>query len=183
MNRKPNSRRWKQVVRICLACILALDAFLLYVDWRASSAAPQAQALERDRLARTARLLSADVTLGRSIQKQLPATQKQCDSFYQQYLQPDSTGYSVLVADLTEMVKNAGVESTGYGFRPSKVKDSRLTEITISTTVQGDYQGLIRLLNAMEHSRHFYVLDSLTFASEASGTIKLNLLLRTYFRT
>jgi Tfp pilus assembly protein PilO len=183
MSQKSASRRWKQAVRICLACVLALDAFLLYVDWRASNAAPQAQVQERDRLALRAKLLRADVTLGETIEKQLPTIQKSCDSFYRQRLLPDSTGYSVLVADLNHMFKDAGVETSGVNFRPSPVKDRNLSEVVITSTVQGDYQGLIRLINALERSPHFYVLDGLTIASESSGTIRLNLSLRTYLRT
>ncbi|HEV2489918.1 MAG TPA: type 4a pilus biogenesis protein PilO [Candidatus Acidoferrales bacterium] len=170
-------------MKICLACVLALDALLVYEDWRASNTAPQAQAQERDRLALRARQLHADVALGRAVEKQLPTIQKQCDSFYQQRLLPDSTGYSVVVADLSRIVKDAGVQSNGVNFRPSQVKDRGLSEVVITATVQGDYRGLIRLINALERSPHFYVLDGLTLASESSGTIQLNLSLRTYFRT
>lgn len=183
MRQKPNSRRWKQAVKICLAFVLALDALLVYEDWRASNAAPQAQAQERDRFALKARQLRADVTLGKTIESQLPVLQKQCDSFYQQRLLPDSTGYSVVVADLNRMVKEAGVETNGVNFRPSQVKERNLSEVVITATVQGDYRGLIRLINALERSPHFYVLDGLTLASESSGTIQLSLSLRTYFRT
>lgn len=183
MSSENKSRTWKRAVKICLACILALDAALLYADWRARSAAPQSQARQLSQLAQKEKLLSADVALGESVEKQLPGIQKDCDSFYQKYLLPNSAGYSVIVADLGRMSKDAGVETGGVTFRQAEVKDSDLTEIGISASVQGDYQSLIRFLDALERSPRFYVLDGLTLASESKGPIKLNLSLRTYFRT
>lgn len=182
MNPRENFRRWKLAAKICLACVLALDALLVYVDWRANSAGPQAQASERARLSQRAKLLRADLVLGKSAEKQLPAIQRDCDLFYQRYLLSNAAGYSVIVADFSKMAKDAGVQPGGVNFHQSQVKDSDLTEIAITASVQGDYQGLVRFINALERSPHFYVLDGLTLASESSGPIKLNLSLRTYFR-
>ena len=183
MSSLQNPRRWKQAVKICLACIVALDLLLAYVDWHARNSAPQAQAVERASLTQKAKLLSADVALGKSVEKQLPAIQKDCDQFYQQYLLSSSAGYSVIVADLSQMARVSGVEPGGVTFHQSDVKDSGLTQIEIAASVQGDYQSLVRLINELERSPHFYVLDGLTLASESKGPIKLNLSLRTYFRT
>jgi hypothetical protein len=58
-----------------------------------------------------------------------------------------------------------------------------LVQIDIATAVEGDYDGLIQFLNKLEHSENFYVLDSLALASSSAGKLRLNLQLRTYFRT
>jgi hypothetical protein len=56
-------------------------------------------------------------------------------------------------------------------------------QIDIATAVEGDYESLVSFLNKLEHSDHFYVLDSLALASSSAGKLRLNLQLRTYFRT
>lgn len=56
-------------------------------------------------------------------------------------------------------------------------------QVDIATSVEGDYDSLIQFLNKLEHSDNFYVLDSLTLASSSAGKLRLNLQLRTYFRT
>jgi type IV pilus assembly protein PilO len=183
MIQKSNSRRWMKAVKIALACVLGADGILLYVNWRTASSAPQAQELERINLAAKARQYAADVSRGEAIKKDLPQVQAECNSFYEKDLLPGSTGYSAIIADLGQMARDAGVQTGNIGFTQTPVKDRDLNEVAIAATVQGDYPGLIRLLNAMENSRHFYVLDSLALASETSGAIKLNLVLRTYFRT
>jgi hypothetical protein len=58
-----------------------------------------------------------------------------------------------------------------------------LMEIDISTAVEGDYESLVNFLDKLEHSDHFYVLDGLALASSTAGKIRLNIQLRTYFRT
>ncbi|HEV2287629.1 MAG TPA: type 4a pilus biogenesis protein PilO [Candidatus Acidoferrales bacterium] len=182
MSGKNKSRRWKLAIKIALGCILTMDVALMVVSWQAAGEQPQVQKTERDRLAARAKLLSADVEKGKKIEKDLPDVGKECDSFYQSNLLPESSGYSTLVADLGQMAKNAGVQTSGVSFKEQTVKDRGLNEVTITAAVQGDYQGLVRLINELEHSSHFYVLDGLTLASESSGTIKLQVALRTYLR-
>lgn len=183
MNTRQNSRRWKKAVEICLACVLVLDVILLYADWRARSAGPEEQIQRRTQLEQLSKLLAADVAKGNLVEKQLPLTQKQCDSFYEQHLLSSATGYSVILPEITQMARSSGVTASDVKFNSSQVKDRNLTQFEISADVQGDYQGLIRFINAIERSNHFYVLDGLTLASETSGGLKLNLSLRTYFRT
>jgi hypothetical protein len=56
-------------------------------------------------------------------------------------------------------------------------------QVDISTAVEGDYDNLVQFLNKLEHSDNFYVLDSLTLAPSTVGKLRLNMQLRTYFRT
>ena len=58
-----------------------------------------------------------------------------------------------------------------------------LVQVDISTAVEGNYEGLINLLDKLEHSENFYVLDRLALGSSNSGRQRLNLQLRSYFRT
>ncbi|HKV29210.1 MAG TPA: type 4a pilus biogenesis protein PilO [Candidatus Acidoferrales bacterium] len=182
MTSRNNSRKWKLAVKIALACLLVLDGALIFANVRIANEAPQSQALERNHLAEKDKLLAADVAEGKAIEKHLPDVGKECDAFYRTNLLPASTGYSTVISDLGQMGKDAGVQIGGVGFHETAVKDRGLSEVQMSAAVQGNYQSLIRLINSLEHSPHFYVLDGLTLASEASGNIKLNVTLRTYFR-
>ncbi|MGB7025396.1 MAG: type 4a pilus biogenesis protein PilO [Candidatus Acidiferrales bacterium] len=169
-------------MKIALACLLVLDATLIFANVRIAKEAPQSQAQERNRLAEKEKLLAADVARGRAVEKHLPDVGKECDAFYQRNLLPASTGYSTVISDLGQVGKDAGVQISATGYHETTLKDRGLTEVQISAAVQGDYQSVIRLINSLEHSPRFYVLDGLTLASETSGAIKLNLTLRTYFR-
>lgn len=183
MNRRSNSRKWKLAVMIALGCVLAADAALGVISWNAASESPQAQAQKLAQLTRTARLLSADVQKGQAIQKRIPELASECAGFYQRDLLPASSGYASVIADIGQMSRAAGVQSSGLKLSEEQIKDRGLEEIRISSAVEGDYPALIRLLEALERSPHFYLLDELGLSSQKSGTIKLDLKLRTYFRT
>jgi hypothetical protein len=49
--------------------------------------------------------------------------------------------------------------------------------------MQGAYPSLVSFINGLERSKSFYLLDSLSLDSSTDGLLKLNLELRTYFRS
>ena len=183
MNRRANSRRWKIGVIVALACVLGTDIALGVMSWNAAAEAPQSQAQKLVQLTRTAKLLAADVQRGQAIEKRIPDLTTECSGFYQRDLLPMSSGYASVIADIGRMSREAGVQSSGLKLSEEDVKDRGLEEIKISSAVEGDYSALIRLLEALERSPHFYLLDELSLSSDKSGMIKLDLKLRTYFRT
>jgi hypothetical protein len=183
MSAKTKSWKWKLAVKIALGCVLAADGALLVLNWRTASADPKEQAAELIRLKQTSKLLAGDVQKGRQIAKRLPSLQNECDGFYQKDLLPSSSGYASVIADIDELAKTAGVETSGLGLHEIDVKDRGLKEVQLTGAVQGDYASLIRLIDELERSQHFYLLNSLSLSSENSGVIKLQINLRTYFRT
>lgn len=170
-------------MKIALGCALAIDGALLVVNWRAASEAPQSQAQERTWLAQRVQLLTADVQRGREIEKRLPNMSQECDQFYQRDLLPSSSGDTSVISDIGQIGGNAGVQISGLEIREKDVKERGLEEVEISGSVQGNYQSLIQLIDGIERSPHFYLLEGLTLSSENSGVVKLQVVLRTYFRT
>lgn len=180
---RTNSRKWKLAVKIALGCVLAADGALTVVSWRAATEAPQSQSQERARLSAKLKLLKMDVKNGQRIERHLPGLAKECDEFYQNDLLPSSSGDTAVISDIGKMAKDSGVETSGLGLREKEVKGSGLEEVEISGSVEGSYQSLIQLINDIERSPHFYLLDELTLGSAKSGVVKLQVSLRTYFRT
>lgn len=170
-------------MKIALACMLAIDGALIVVNWRAASEAPQSQAQERTRLTQRMKLLAADVQKGREIEKRLPNMTQECDQFYAKDLLPASSGDTSVIADIGQIAKNAGVQTGGLELHEKDVKERGLEEVEISGSVQGNYQSLIQFIGGIERSPHFYLLEGLTLSSENSGVVKLQVALRTYFRT
>lgn len=183
MSAQSDSRNWKLAVKIALACMLAVDGALIVVSWRAASEAPQSQATQRAQLAARAKLLATDVRKGREIEARLPNVSRECDGFYQKDLLPASSGDTTVLSDIGKIARDANVQAGGIQLHEKDVKERGLEEVEISGTVQGDYQSLIRLIDGIERSPHFYLLEKLSLTSENSGVVKLQVGLRTYFRT
>jgi hypothetical protein len=183
MNAKQSWRAWKIWIGVALALLLAADIALSAALWHADREGPQSLRNQRDRLATQGKLLKADVERGDKIRSSLPQIGRDCDEFYKDAFLDSRTGYSAISEDLGDLVGKAGLKSSGLSFLRKDVKDRGVTEITIKTAVQGDYPALIKFINGLERSKNFYLLDDLRLESSTTGGIRLNLTLRTFFRT
>jgi type IV pilus assembly protein PilO len=176
------SKSRKNAIRIIIGLILLADVVLVGVNWQlASSATPapgEVRALRRRR-----DLLAADIRRVEAIRSELPGVQTETASFMDKDLRPTSAGYSSVEEDLGALAKDSGLQITSTHFRQRAIEKRGVDEITITISMQGAYPSLVSFINALERSKSFYLLDSLSLDSSSEGLLKLNLELRTYFRS
>ena len=170
------------IIRAAIAVVLFADLVLLGAQWRLNSA-PHVEPTDLNRLAMLAKQYRADNTRLERFKSELPADEKQWDEFFTTHFHPAGAGYSAISEDLGGLSRSAGLRSDTISFH-QHVPDARgLMQVDISTAVEGDYDSLVQFLNKLEHSDNFYVLDSMALASSSLGKLRLNIQLRTYFRT
>ncbi len=180
MNRKWQRR--KKLIQWALAVVLGADAVLVVVNWRPGQT-PEEQRRELAARQRVHDLLAADAKRLEGIRERLPDAQSQGDKFFSEEFREASSGYSAVVADLGNIAKKAALATGALSFRQREVANRGMVEVEVAGTIEGDYAGLVRFINGLERSENFYLLDNLTLASSAGGKLKLNLQLRTYFRS
>jgi Tfp pilus assembly protein PilO len=181
---KKNSwSRGKIAIGLALAALLAMDAALLYVRWQGAHEAPYEMRAQRDRLQAQAKLLRADVQRGEKIRDSLPKVGKDCDAFYHESFLDPKFGYSEIESDLGAIAQKAGLKTSAITFREKALKDHGVTEIGISTSVEGSYNSILHFISGLEQSKKFYLLNDLRLDSATTGGIRLRLELQTYFRT
>lgn len=176
----PKSR--KQAIRIVIGLILVLDLALIGVNWKLASS-PDSSRDEVRLLRRRRDLMAADNRRADAIRKSLPDVQAETASFFQDDLRPADTGYSSVEEDLGALAKDSGLQITSTRFRQHVVEKRGVEEISIMVSMEGPYPSLVSFINGLERSGNFYVLDSLSLDSSTGGTLKLNLEMRTYFRS
>jgi hypothetical protein len=180
--------RKKALIQWAIGALLVIDLVLVGLNWRLASA-PRTPRTELALLRRQHALLAADVARAEQIRKNMPSTDHECDTFFTQNLRPAGSGYSSLVSDLGAVAREAGLSTENITFRQHTADRRGVVEIEIGEVVNGDYQSVVRFINGLEHSGNFYVLDGLALAAgSAPGSagdmkLKLNLQLRTYFRS
>src|ERR1700682_4949982 len=172
----------KAIVRWGLTVILTLDVVLLGVNFKLNQG-PRVAPGEVRRLELQEKALRADNVRLTKVRAELPTDEKQWDEFFTTHFRPAGAGYSAVSEDLGQLSHSAGLRTDTVTFHQHNADDRGLMEIEIATAVEGDYESLVNFLNKLEHSDHFYVLDSLSLASSNAGKIRLNIQLRTYFRT
>lgn len=175
-------RRQKLIIQWALGAVLLIDGVLLGVNWEMATAPPAATS-ELNLLKRRHDLMAADVARGQQIRAQLPAVEQQCDAFFKSELRPAGSGYSALVDNLGMLARESGLHTENVTFRQGPADKRGVAEIEITETIGGDYSSVVRFINRLEHAEYFYVLSSLSLAEGTPGELRLNLQLRTYFRT
>src|SRR5580704_19768364 len=128
-----SSSPWKKYVTAALSLLFAVDIALAVFIWQGGREAPESKRLQRDRLQLQAKLLKADVERGEKIKASLPQVGKDCDGFYHDSFLPAATGYSAIVADLSDITHKAGLKTTGVAFQQKEMKDHGVTQITMKT--------------------------------------------------
>lgn len=179
---KPAILKRNKVIRTALAVVLAGDVVLIGLNWRLNSS-PHIQQTDLNRLSMLEKQYRADDARLERFRTELPADEKEWDSFFTTHFHPATAGYSAISEDLGQLSTSAGLRSDNISFHQHSPDARGLMQIDISTAVEGDYESLIQFLNKLGHSDNFYVLDSLSLASSSAGKLRLNLSLRTFFRT
>ncbi len=177
------SKTTKIIIRVILGIVVAADIVLIGINWQMAAAnrAPQS---ELNALKRQHALVAADITRAETIRKTLPQVEQQCDLFFKQNFRPAASGYSSVVADFGSLSRGAGLQTENLNFHQHPTDKRGVTEVDINAVIDGDYSSVVRFINALQHTDTFYVLDGLSLGSSgAGGELKLNLQLRTYFRT
>jgi Tfp pilus assembly protein PilO len=175
----------KQFIIVGLAILLLADAAFAYFNFKMSS--PQ-QSHEQTLVAETRQLglVRADVKRATEIREKIPQVLKQFDDF-ENTLLPASKGYSVISQEMDEYARDTHLIVDNVKFHEKEVTGRNLTELTLESSVTGDYNGIVRFLNDLQRSKHVYIVDGLDVDSQTSGqgpvgALRINLHMRTYFR-
>jgi Tfp pilus assembly protein PilO len=170
------------LIRAALAVILLADAILIGALWRLNGS-PHVQPSELNRLSMLEKQYRADNARLERFKTELPADEKEWDEFFTTHFHPAGAGYSAISEDFGTLSRAAGLQSDAISFHQHPPDARGLMQVDIATAVEGNYDSLVQFLDKLEHSENFYVLDSLTLASSSQGKLRLNVQMRTYFRT
>jgi len=179
----PPRTDFRRIIQIVLGVLVLVDLILFGVLWQAAAEHPASAAKRLEQLREENRQVSEDVRRASAIRDDLPQVQKQCDSFLHETLRPSSGGYSAMVAELEKIAADAGLPPGTVSFRQKAPDKQGVIEVQINAGVEGSYPALVKFINGLERSKSLYLLDSISLNTGHDRAIRMNLLLRTYFRT
>ena len=175
----------RQAILAGLVLLVLADVALVIYGWQLASA-PQSPQQEYALETKQHDLLKADIKRAQDIRDKIPAIQAKFDQIEKSF-PPASSGYSKVRSELGELAKKSGVQLEDISFKQTDISSRGMTEVSIDSTVNGDYKSVIHFLNSVQRSTN-YEVDGLTLATESSnqgatGVLKVSLHLKTYFRT
>jgi hypothetical protein len=107
---------------------------------------------------------------------------------YTQQWSTENERLTALIAEVKRLAVASELvpKSIGYSrMQPQATGSSKRTDaeiVSITFSVQGNYQQVRRLINLLELSRQFIIIDQITLAASQDQLLTLNLQLKTLFR-
>jgi len=176
----------KRVIIAGLTILLLADATFAYFSFKLSGTREDRQQILASEALQVG-LVKADIQRATEIRQKIPQNLKDFDEFEGSLL-PMTKGYSVITKEVAEFAKETHVLVGDLKFHEVEVKGhENLTELTLESSVAGDYSGIVKFLNKLQRSESLYIIDALDVDSQnpqqgAAGPLKVNLHMRTYFR-
>ncbi|HYA16439.1 MAG TPA: GspMb/PilO family protein [Bryobacteraceae bacterium] len=180
-----NFREPKFLVRAGLGLLLVANLAAAVFAFHLVGASPESinDQLNAARL----RLLAAQTKLSRSkmLAGRVDKGRDEGTAFLNSYVSSRRHTYSTVIGEITELAKTAGMNMKEATIAPlDAIEGSEdLDMMTISVNFEGGYPQLIRLVNLLDRSPRFLIIESLQAAPQPKGDIlTVNLKLNTFVR-
>lgn len=116
--------------------------------------------------------------------------QQDLQTLYNQRWATESQRFTALINEIKRLAVASQLVPRTYSFNKQEDTQAQKTgristdTVIISFTVQGNYQQIRRLVNLLELSNQFVIIDAITLAGSggSDSTLTLNLRLKTLFR-
>ncbi len=115
----------------------------------------------------------------RGLDQKLTQSKQNIAAFYQNKL-PDR--YSAISQTLNDLANKHRVRLSGVTYKSDSADIGDVQQVTMRATLNGDYENVMRYIDAVDHSNLFFLLDNVGVTSEQNGQIQLQLTLDTFLR-
>ena len=112
----------------------------------------------------------------RGLDKKIPLASQQIGQFYKDRF---PTHDSDVAEALGTIAKETNVKLDNVKFKGDDPDPVGLRHFEVEVAVKGDYQPLIKFVNALERSKVFFIVDSVGIAQQ-NGPLQLQMKLETY---
>jgi Tfp pilus assembly protein PilO len=173
------------LVRLALGILLAAN--LVAAAFAFHLIGPSPEALNQQLAASRAQLPAAQLMLKRSrlLTSNIDKGKAESERFLATYFSNRRYTFSTIISAINDAAKSAGMtrkEATFASLDPIEGTDD-LEMLTVSVNFEGGYPQLVKLVNLLDRSPRFLIIESLQVASPPKGdiynvTFKLNAFVR-----
>jgi len=116
----------------------------------------------------------------RDMDKRLALAREQQASFYNEHL---PTRYSAISETLGKLAAENQVQVTAVHYEAKDTDVPGVQRVGISALVTGDYADEMRFINALERSKTFFVINSVSLGGAEGRAVRLELHVETFLRS
>jgi type IV pilus assembly protein PilO len=172
----PGPGAWKgpqMLVRIGLGVLLAANLVAAGFAFHLFGSSPEA--LNRQLVAASAQLQAEQVRLNRSrlLAANIGKGKTESDTFLASYFTTRRHTYSTIISEITETAKTAGMKAQDVTIAPlDPIEGSAdLSMMTISVNFEGGFAQFVKLINMIDRSPRFLIIESMQAAPQPKGDV------------
>lgn len=173
------TRKRFRVIATLLAAVALIAALVAFLPWRPTA---QEKTLELNAAKLETKRLESEVEPLRDLPEKLVKARADIGSFYKERF-PDH--FSAIPETLGRLAAESGVQLSDvkYETQTAEVEMPGLQRVAMQAVVSGDYPKVVRFINAVERSKVFFLVESITLAEEGKGGgVRLQMSISTILR-
>jgi len=176
----PDLRDTRHKMRIAIAILAVVDVIaigLLFSPWVGSQ---RSRGEQMRSLWKTLQSKTREVEPLRGLDKKIVLAHDQIDDFYKSRLPSED---SAIADALGKLAVANGVKIDSIKYKIEDPEPVGLRQVSIDADFVGNYLQLVRMVNDMERSKLFFLVNSVNLGGAEAGQVKLQMKLETYLKT
>jgi hypothetical protein len=173
----PDLRQTRRRAKTALIALAAVDTVMVVLLISPLVGSSSSRRQDMDRLWHELQQKTRQVEPLRGMDKKVALASQQIGGFYKDRF-PDHD--SEISDEIGKLASENGVKILQAKYRREDTEPVGLQPVEVEAELEGDYLQLVRFVNALERSKLFFVVDSVTLGGEQNGPVKLGMKLETY---
>jgi type IV pilus assembly protein PilO len=185
MSEKASSSTWRErlkspltwhLVGFTILLVLAIGmAIRLGMDWAAMNSHSDDVFAGKQLELKAAEIQTAPL---RGLDQRVGKTREQMVGFYNKRIPAD---YSQISGRIGELAVKSNVRLSRLQYTQG-APGSDLTEISMDSSISGEYSSIMRFVNSLERDQIFFIIRAMSLTSQQGGLVNLRLRVSTWLR-
>jgi hypothetical protein len=176
----PELQGSRRKLQIAVAAMVVADLIAVGVLFSPLVGSAESRRVSMNELMAELRQKTRDVEPLKGIDKKIVLAKGQIGQFYQDRF---AARDSELAAELGKLAAENGVRIMSAKYKQEDPTGAGIVPTEIEGNFSGDYLQLVRFINALERSKQFFTVDSISLAGESAGPVKLEVKMHSYLRS
>jgi Tfp pilus assembly protein PilO len=175
----PELQGSRHKLKIAIAAMVAADLVAAAILFSPLVGSADSRRQLMSQLSAELRTKTREVEPLRGMDKKIVLAKDQIRQFYKDRF---GTRDSEIAGELGKLAAENGVRIVQAKYKEEDAEASGIVPVEIEGNFSGDYLQLARFINALERSKLFFTVDSVSLAGETTGPVHLEVKLHSYLR-
>jgi Tfp pilus assembly protein PilO len=176
----PELQGSRRKLQIAIAAMVVADLIAVGVLFSPLVGSAESRRINMNELTAELQQKTRDVEPLKGIDKKIVLAKGQIGQFYQdRFAGRDSE----LAAEVGKLASENGVRILQAKYKQEEPTGAGIIPTEIEGNFSGDYLQLVRFINALERSKQFFTVDSISLAGESTGPVKLEVKMHSFLRS